>query len=196
MTKSESQTDEEIAERVQEKDKKAFKLLVERYKDKIMRYGKKFLFNYNDIEDLVQKVFIKAYINIKSFDTSKKFSPWIYRIAHNEFVNAIKKKDKEPLPFFDLDTFFPHPFSQEKIENDMDHKQFKEVMNKCLNKLEPKYREILILYYFEQMDYKEISKILRVPIGTVGVRLGRARKNLKNSCPDLDYSSNSLSKEQ
>ena len=87
-------TDEDLVLRVKSGGIEAFGFLVERYEDKMKRYARKFLFGYTDIEDTVQKVFIKAYVNIQSFDTSRKFSSWLYRIAHNEFINAIKKKTK------------------------------------------------------------------------------------------------------
>jgi RNA polymerase sigma-70 factor (ECF subfamily) len=82
---------------VKKGDKEAFGIVVDRYLPKIKRYAKKFIFNREDIDDLVQDVFLKAYANVFSFDSDKKFSPWVYRIAHNEFVNAIKKKMREKL---------------------------------------------------------------------------------------------------
>ena len=86
------ETDEEIAKRVQGGDVDSFGVLIERYEEKIARYARKFLMRGEDVKDIVQEVFIKAYVNIQSFDTRQRFSPWIYRIAHNEFINAIKKK--------------------------------------------------------------------------------------------------------
>ena len=90
-------TDEYIAGQVQTGNVQSFGTLVERYEEKLRRYARRFLFGYTDAEDLVQDVFVKSYTNIQSFDTSRSFSSWIYRIAHNEFINAIKKKGKEPL---------------------------------------------------------------------------------------------------
>ena len=88
-------TDEEVAALVQKGDIDSFRILVERYDPKLTRYAKRFFFHGDDGKDIVQEVFIKAYVNIKSFDTARRFSPWIYRIAHNEFVNNIKKRQKE-----------------------------------------------------------------------------------------------------
>ena len=95
------QTDEQIAQSVQKGNVEAFGALVEKFKpENSLRYAKKFLFDYEDGKDIVQEVFIKAYANIQSFDTARSFSSWIYRIAHNEFINTIKKKGREPLSFF------------------------------------------------------------------------------------------------
>ncbi len=91
-----NKTDEELVRLVVFKNKtEAFDILCRRYEEKLLRYGRRFLYNYENIEDAVQNVFTKTYINIKSFNFSKKFSPWIYRIAHNEFINIIKKEKKE-----------------------------------------------------------------------------------------------------
>ena len=87
-------TDEETVLQVQDGDTESFGILVERYEAKMMRYAHRFLFGYHDAEDLMQEVFIKAYTNIQSFDTKRRFSSWLYRIAHNEFINAIKRKDQ------------------------------------------------------------------------------------------------------
>jgi len=188
MSNSKSKlTDEDIAQLVQKGKSEHFGLLVERYEAKIIRYAKRFLFNHNDVEDLAQEIFIKAYVNIQSFDASRKFSPWIYRIAHNEFINSIKKKAKEPLPLFDLDILFPRLISKEKVEDEIDKKELNQMLDKCLNKLNSKYREPLILRYFEELDYKEIADVLRIPVSTVGIRLKRGKEKMKLFCKKINY---------
>jgi RNA polymerase sigma-70 factor (ECF subfamily) len=88
------QSDEAIVLLVQGGDLSAFKTLIDRYDSKMMRYAKRFLFGYDDAQDALQEIFIKAYRNIKSFDTRRRFSPWLYRIAHNEFINSIRVKKR------------------------------------------------------------------------------------------------------
>ncbi len=171
--------DEILASRVQQGDLRAFDLLLERYYKKIQRYGNKFLLGRQDIEDVTQEIFLKTYRFIKSFDSQRKFCPWIYRIAHNEFINVGKKRRGEPLDFFDFDTFFPHPAAKDNAVKDLDSQQIKNILDKCLDKLSAKYQEPLVLYYLEDLDYKDIAEILRVPVATVGVRLNRAKKQLK-----------------
>ena len=173
--------DEEIASLVQEGDVEAFRELVERYEPKISRYAKRFLFQGDDIKDLVQEVFIKAYVNIRSFDAERRFSPWIYRIAHNEFVNAVKRKQKERenVSLFNFDVLFPHLMAKETADGGMNQKELKRMIDKSLDRLGPKYKDPLILYYFEEMDYKAIADILRIPVSTVGVRLQRGKAMLK-----------------
>ncbi|MEW6617558.1 MAG: RNA polymerase sigma factor [Patescibacteria group bacterium] len=173
--------DEEIAKKVQEGDAEAFGIIVDRYEDKLLRYGRRFFSDHDDIADLVQDVFLKTYVNIKNFDIALRFSPWIYRIAHNEFVNALKKKTKSPLSFFDVDVLFPHPVSEENESDRIDKQTLSLMFEKFLNTLDVKYREPIILYYFEDMGYQEIADILHIPISTVGVRIARGKKILKKS---------------
>ncbi len=174
-------TDEEIAREVQRGDVESFRALVERYEPKLSRYARKFLFAGDDVNDLVQEVFIKAYVNIQSFDANRRFSPWIYRIAHNEFINALKKKEKNKntLSLFDVDVLFPHPVAAETAESGVERGETRRMLDQSVKKLGPKYREPLVLYYFEEMDYKEVADILRIPVSTVGIRLQRGKALLK-----------------
>ena len=172
-------SDEELASFVQKGDTEKFGLLMERYQDKLFRYGRKFLSSEDNIEDVVQEVFIKVYQNIRSFDSSQRFSPWIYRIAHNTYINAIKKSASGPLYLFDFDTLISHTVVDDPIVREREQKEMKEVVDNGLAEIEPKYREILILFYLEDLSYKEIGEILQIPIGTVGVRIMRAREILK-----------------
>ena len=172
-------TDEAIVIRVQSGDAESFAMLVERYEQKMLRYTKRFLFQMEDTEDLVQEVFLKAFVNIKSVDTTRKFSSWLYRIAHNESINALKKRKKEPVPFFDPASIFPHPVSKETAETEFEKQEIKTMIDISLEKLPATYREPLILYYIEELSYKEIADITRLPISTVGVRIRRAKDKLK-----------------
>ncbi len=106
----ENLNDENLVELVQKGDIEMFGSLVERYEQKMLRYAGRFLFDHDNAQDAVQEVFIKAYTNIASFDLTKRFSPWLYRIAHNYFINEIKKKGREPIMSFDADIFLPKLF--------------------------------------------------------------------------------------
>ena len=173
-----NQTDEEIALAVQQGDAEAFGLLIERYEPKMARYARRFLLSGEDVKDIVQEVFIKSYVNIQSFDATRKFSSWLYRIAHNEYINAVRKKKHEPLFYFDLDIVFPHHTSNYSADADLHREETKKILETCLDKLDDKYREVLVLYYFEELDYKEIADVMRIPVATVGVRLKRGKQAL------------------
>lgn len=180
-----TETDEQIALAVQGGASNKFGELVERYEAKLLRYARKFLLDPEDAQDIVQDIFIKAYENMQSFDTTRRFSPWIYRIAHNEFVNALKKRESRRTMFtIDFDTLFPYLQAADTADDTALERDTKETLEKHLGKLDAKYREPLILYYLESMDYREIADILRIPVSTVGVRLARARAMLQKKVKD------------
>src|SRR5438132_8941411 len=89
------QKDEAIASQVQSGRVELFGILITHYQKKMERYAGKLLNNHEDRQDVVQEIFTKAYVNIQSFDTSRKFSSWLYRIAHNEIINIFKKNKRK-----------------------------------------------------------------------------------------------------
>ncbi len=178
-------TDEEIARKIQRgENNEVFGILVERYESKMTRYARKFFSNGDDVKDIVQEIFIKAYTNIQSFDASRRFSPWLYRIAHNELVNLVRKKSKQPFFSFDMDALFPHLAAKETADADINAREIKEAISRTLNKLDLKYREPLALYYVEELSYQEIADVLEIPVATVGVRISRGKSKLKKLYED------------
>lgn len=176
-----SGSDEELARLVGQGDEAAFAELMDRYTGKLLRYGRRLLPHEDNIGDIVQDVFITVYRNIQDFDTTRRFSPWIYRIAHNAFVDVIRKQAKDPLFYFDFDRVIPHPVYEDPVDREKESEEMRVLITKGLETLSPSYREVIDLYYFEDFSYKEIADILHIPIGTVGIRLNRARAALKKA---------------
>lgn len=174
-------TDEAIARAVQAGDQNAFGELINRYEVKLSRYGRKFLRQREAIEDMVQDVFIKAYLNIQSFDPDKRFSPWIYRIAHNTFINELRRSHRFLFFDFDTDTLFPHLIAAETADQGALESELRSHLDELVSLLPPKYREVIVLHYIEDLSYQEISDVLHIPVNTVGVRLNRARQHLRTS---------------
>jgi RNA polymerase sigma-70 factor (ECF subfamily) len=186
-TKIKKLSDEEVVTKVIHEDGELFGELIERYEDKLTRYVKRFTQEKEDVSDIIQTVFIKAYTNLNSFDTSRSFNSWVYRIAHNESVTHLKKKSTEKVSFIDFDTFFPHPFAKEEADSATFVREMKEVLEKSLLFLSPKYREVLVLFYYEDLSYQEIAEVLHVPIATVGVRIKRGKDALLKKLKDNNY---------
>ena len=180
-------SDEELVVRSQKGDEMAFTLLMKRYTAKLLRYGNRLIPRENNIGDLVQDVFIMVYKNLQDFDAARRFSPWIYRIAHNIFIDAVRKNAKGPLYVFDFDKMIPHPTYEDPLPAEKENEQIRVLLEKHLEELSPIYLEIIDLYYFADFDYKEIADILHIPIGTVGIRLSRAKAELKKKFPKNDY---------
>src|SRR3989344_2118367 len=136
-------TDEEIALSVQSGKVELFSILVKRYEEKIQRYARKVLASNDDIQDVVQDIFIKTYVNIQSFDVKRRFSPWIYRIAHNEIVNLFKRnKLRNFLPLLEPDVLFPNSSKGfDEINKGAESQEMKRIIDVGLQDLENKYRE-------------------------------------------------------
>lgn len=181
------ETDEDVARKVCSGEKELFGELIDRYEAKLTRYIRKFTQDSDDVTDLLQSVFIKAYTHLQSFDQSRSFNSWIYRIAHNESVNHLKKRGGSYVTFVDFDTFLPHPFAKETSDKESLSRELKDIMDTSLTTLSPKYREVLVLFYYEELSYQEIADILHIPTATVGVRISRAKDTLKKILKDKKY---------
>jgi len=182
-----TQSDEQLVGRIRKGEKELFGILIDRYEAKLTRYIKRFLQNEEDITDIVQNVFIKVFVNLQSFDVDRLFNSWIYRIAHNETVTYLKKRGNEKVSFLDFDTMFPHPFAKETADKPTLDKELEDLMTSSLSLIPLKYKEILVLYYYEELSYQEIADILHIPIATVGVRLRRGREQLERHIKKEDH---------
>ena len=180
-------TDEEVAAAAQTGSQLAFSELANRYWKRLMAYARRLLPNTNEAEDLVQEALMKVYINLRSYDSARRFSPWIYRIAHNVFVDHIKTLHRRPLPFFDPEVLFPHPIAPDRSDTAADTAMIRQQLDRVISKLEPRYREVLTLRYFEDMSYSEIADILHVPVGTVSIRMKRGLAKLQTSIPPDEH---------
>lgn len=176
-------TDEELA-RLSVSDTVYFGELIERYSPVLSRYVlRRSHASKEDAEDIVQNSFIKMYRNINDFDTTLTFSSWAYRITHNELIDWYRKQKTRPQLIVgdgDEDVFasIAGDFDIEKsaIQNETKHE-----IEKVIKTLDEKYQEIIFLRFFEDKSYEEIADILKIPAGTVAIRLSRAKKILQES---------------
>jgi len=180
---SQNMSDEEIVSMAL-RDKAFFAHIVLRYEDKLSRYIMRLgIGNKEDRQDTLQDIFIKIYKNLNGFDTSLPFSSWVYRIAHNEAISAYRKKSVRPEGH--LIDAGDERIAKEMAKEGSAEKQFDEKINageiyKALHKIDKKYKNALILRFFEHKEYEEISDILKIPIGSVGTLLHRGKKQLKS----------------
>ncbi len=179
----ETKSDEELVQ-LSIADVDAFYFLIKRYEPKILRYIRRMTGSKPDkAEDILQEIFLKVYRNLNSFDPTLKFSSWVYRIAHNEMINQYRK-DKQTSGTVSLDDTDEIDLSAKLIYDEDIHKTYvygetAEAVKKALQSLPVKYRDVLILRYFEDKDYNEISDILRKPPGTIATLLNRAKSKFK-----------------
>ncbi len=170
-------SDEEVIAIVRSQDKEAYAEIIRRYQAKLIRYAHYILGDEQMGADAVQEGFIKAYINLQGFDTKKKFSSWIYRIVHNEAMNVLSKHKKQRPMDNQVELASGVNLEDEFIKNELVNHA-----HQCLEQMPIIYKEPLSLFYLEEKSYEEISDILRIPIGTVGTRINRARGIMKKLC--------------
>lgn len=179
-----SKTDEEIVEQVRNNNPQVYEEIIYRYENKLIRYAQYLTQDTEISKDVVQDALVKAYENLQSFDTKRKFSSWIYRIVHNQAINVLKKRKREITGKFDL---FENVLSQnESVEENYETESIKKMVHSCLQKIPVKYSEPLVLFFLEEKSYEEISDILKMPVGTVGTRINRGKKLLGEKCKDAN----------
>ncbi len=165
------------------KDTSWFGEIVARYEDKLNRYIERLgVRNAEDRQDVLQEIFIKVYKNLNGFDTSLKFSSWIYRIAHNESISWFRKKNVRPeghLIAEGENVLNLISAGEDDAGIVFDKTINAQVVDRALAEVSEKYRDPLILRFFEHKEYEEISDILKIPIGSVGTLIHRGKHQLK-----------------
>ncbi len=174
-------TDEQLVKNICDFNQENYKFLVNRYQKKIHDYL--FFLVKDDFlaKEATQEAFIKAFINLRSFNFNFKFSSWLFRIAHNETINLIvKNKNKVSLSNnIQLVDSMQADFGKNEVELNFLKKVEKKKIFQAINQLPFNYKEVIILYFFENKSYIEISDILRLNTRTIATHLNRAKKALK-----------------
>lgn len=191
-------TDNELVEIVRERDQEKYAELIERYQGKLFAYLYRLTGSREETEDLLQDVFIKAYKNLRSYDATRKFSSWIYRIAHNEAVNHIKRRSlKRFIPWEDITAtkdMLVMSSSEEGADTTRMREETKKEVNEAINRLSFKYKQVLLLRYYSDKSYEDISEILGKPINTVGTLINRAKKKMAAEIEKNNQANNNLNK--
>ncbi|MCX6779297.1 MAG: RNA polymerase sigma factor [Candidatus Magasanikbacteria bacterium] len=170
-------TDEQVVDLVRTKNQELYGEIIRRYETKLTHYLRKFIHSQDELKDVLQDVFIKAFRNLYDFDVDKKFSAWIYRIAHNEALNYLKKYHRSSISLDEVDWSLLE--DKKDLNRETDHQFFKNQVEKGIALVKEKYRDPLILYLFEEKSYEEIGDILHLPTSTVGIRIMRGKKLLQ-----------------
>ena len=178
------QSDAELFARYAAGEEAAFRLIVNRYKNGLYVFLRRFLNRQDLIDDVFQETFLQLFTSRESFDTSRPLRPWLFTIAANKAKDALRKRqrtaaipigtiaDSEEMSFDDVlntltsDSTMPY----EKLEKGETAARVRQVIANMPENL----REILILAYFNKFSYKQMARILSIPIGTVKSRLHTA----------------------
>lgn len=171
-------SDNEIAARSLE-NLDYFSCLYQRYEPELLRYIRRVSgVDEDEAQDILQESFIKIWRNLHEFDTGMKFSSWIYRIVHNETISHLRKKrsyGKDKTVDAEL---YRNILTDEEGSWMAEEAKLARIPD-ILAKLPEKYREILVLKFLELKSYQEISDILKIPEGTVAIRISRAKERFR-----------------
>ena len=176
--------DRELVRRAQAEDKEAFEELVQRHQHRVFAVAGGILRRREDVEDIAQQVFVKAYFSLKRFDQRAAFSTWLYKITVNECWDLLRKKKVRPLVYeSDLSEDQARQFDaneqRHSSEPDISEKlEARQRVEQLLDGLDQRDRAMLILKEVEGFAVEEIAEILDLNPNTVKVRLFRARRRI------------------
>jgi RNA polymerase sigma-70 factor (ECF subfamily) len=181
-----AKNDFKLVGRAREGDQKAYADLMHRYKDSIYFMALKMVNNKEDAMDLTVETFAKAFEKLDKYQPEYAFSTWLFRVATNNCIDFIRKKklnttsingmvdddgDERPLQI-KSDTLNPEEASMKRQQT--------ELLKVLVDSLPPRYRNLIVLRYFDEQSYEEIAEQLDLPLGTVKAQLFRARYLLSN----------------
>jgi len=172
---------------VDDQDQAAYAELMERYRESIYYMLLKMVNNPDDADDLTIEAFGKAFSRLKQYQPNYAFSTWMFKIASNNCIDFIRKERKKRTMSIDTgmrnedgeNVTYDLQSDVRDPEEEMERNQRMKAMRQVVDKLKPRYKQLVILRYFKEYSYDEISKELDIPLGTVKAQLFRARDFLQ-----------------
>ncbi len=181
-----NQNERSLIEKSKNGDVKAFEDLISGYEKKVFNIVYRIVGDYNDAQDVSQEVFIKAFRAIGNFRGKSSFYTWLYRIAVNECMDAMKARKKTAVlsinaPVGDEDSGIAREIKDdgESLEEKVERNELRSVIEAALNRMPYEHRIMIVLRDVQGFSYEEIAGILKCPSGTVKSRINRARRALK-----------------
>ena len=191
MAEREQLDDRALVARILGGDRDRFTELVKRYERRIVNYVYRITHRYEEAHDLAQEIFVKVFMALDRYDPKYQFSTWLFRIAQNSAIDAIRKKSIQEVPF-------ARPADEESSGQErefadggvspyraMKNKQLAAAIDQAVDRLPSDYRELIQLRHFAELSYEEIATMKKLPLGTVKNKLFRARNLLKDALGDF-----------
>jgi RNA polymerase sigma-70 factor (ECF subfamily) len=171
-------------------DENAYKKLVDKYERALYFHILKMIKDREQVEDLVQETFVKAFDNLNTYSTNYAFSTWLYRIATNHTIDYLRKKKlktlsiDEPMKTKDGEMEMQLPDESAGTDRNIIRKQRQKIVQKAIKELPKKYRLVIEMRHMEEKSYQEIADVLDLPLGTVKAHIFRARELLYKALKD------------
>lgn len=187
MAEREQLDDRALVGRILSGDRDLFTTLVGRYEKRLINYVYRITHRYEEAHDLAQDIFVKVYLALDRYDPKYQFSTWLFRIAQNSAIDALRKKSIAEVPLARPTEEEPGGKEREFADDGISpyralkNKQLSAAIDKAVEGLPSDYRELIQLRHFAELSYEEIASMKRLPLGTVKNKLFRARNLLKES---------------
>ena len=186
-------TDKQLVARVQKGDKRAFDMLVLKYQYKVHAIVSRYIKDFDEVNDVVQEAFIKAYRALAKFRGESQFYTWLYRIAVNTAKNYLVARNRRP-PASDVDAADADYYEGgdrlrdiDSPENLLYRDELEEVVDHAIRDLPEDLRTAVTLREFEGLSYEEIAEVMDCPVGTVRSRIFRAREAIDEKIKVLEH---------
>jgi RNA polymerase sigma-70 factor (ECF subfamily) len=167
--------DQQDVARVLAGDTSAFEGIVRRWQSPLINLAYRFCRDRGRSEEMAQEAFLRAFRNLKSWRQESAFSTWLFSLATNLYCSEVRRIPPVTLPFDEV----PEPQDPRALDGGLQQRSEEADLHRAVNTLPPKYREVLLLYYFQEMDVPATACSLSIPEGTVKARLFRARDMLR-----------------
>lgn len=186
IRKESNQADIEIIDSILNGNINDFSKIQKKYRRTVFAIIRRMVRTEEDVEDLVQETFIKAFNALSTYDRKFNFSSWLLKIASNGSIDFLRKRKMETISISqggdtseENDFYFEIPDDSLLPDAEIITKQQMEILNTSIGKLPVNYQKIIELRFIQELDYSEIASLLNIPLGTVKALLFRARKLLQ-----------------
>ena len=182
--------DDKLVKSAVKGDQEAFKKLVNKYQKPLYFHVLKMVKEHEQVEDLIQEAFVKAFDNLATYNTDYAFSTWLYRITTNHTIDYLRKKKlkttsiNDPVKTKEGEMQIELGDKQAETDRDIIRSQRQKIIHHAINNLPEKYRVVIQLRHIEELSYQEISEQLDLPLGTVKAHIFRAREMLYKALKD------------
>ncbi|MEM1270338.1 MAG: sigma-70 family RNA polymerase sigma factor [Bacteroidota bacterium] len=182
--------DQETVQRALDGQQAAYEDLMRKYRGPITHHVSRMVRDRENVEDLVQEVFIKAFSSLSSYSTRYAFSTWLYKIATNHTIDHLRRRRlstmsiDQPMQTKDGELSFELPDTTYRPDRHIVEDQRRDLIQDAIDALPPKYNRVIVMRHQQEMTYDEIATALELPLGTVKAHIFRARellyKNLRH----------------
>ena len=174
------QTDAELVDECRKGNRQAFNYLVLRNQERVYWAVRRMVNDHDEALDIAQEVFIRAYTHIGKFRGESQFSTWLYSIATNLSINAIRKKKVRS--FFNIDDMKETiPAEEDEPSLELEKEEMRTLIDKAISRLPEKQRIVFVLRYYEELSYEEISNIVKTSVGGLKANYFHAVRKIEDS---------------